>query len=94
MDEKLNLTHPWLLAVWPGMGHVAVNAGVYLLSKLGMTAFAEVESNDLFDVDAVEVKEGLIHPVRKPRNRFFTWIDPNRKHDLVLFGRRRQGAHR
>ena len=31
MAEKLQLTHPWLVAVWPGMGNVAVNAGVYLL---------------------------------------------------------------
>jgi len=31
------------------------------------------------------VKEGLIQPGRRPRNRFFVWTDPNRKHDLVVF---------
>ena len=34
MPEKPSLNHPWLIAVWPGMGHVALNAGYYLLAKL------------------------------------------------------------
>jgi hypothetical protein len=40
------------------MGHVALNAGYYLLAKLGMHVMAEFEAHDLFDVDQVEVKEG------------------------------------
>ena len=44
MQENLNLTHPWLVAVWPGMGHVGINAGVYLLSKLSMTEVAELDT--------------------------------------------------
>ncbi len=85
MAEKLQLTHPWLVAVWPGMGHVALNAGFYLLAKLGMTVIAEFEAGDLFDVDNVEVKGGLIQPARRPHNRFFLWNDPDGKHDLVVF---------
>jgi len=85
MQEKLQLNHPWLVAVWPGMGHVALNAGVYLLSKLGMTTIAEFDVNELFDVSSVEVEAGLIQPVRKPRNRFFLWTDPTKQHDLVVF---------
>src|SRR5205814_722076 len=76
--EKLQLNHPWLIAVWPGMGHVALNAGVYLLAKLGMTVVAEYEAADLFDVDQVEVKHGIIQPGRRARNRFFVWTDPNK----------------
>ena len=64
MPDPLNLTNPWLIAVWPGMGHVALNAGIYLLSKLDMTAVAELDAGDLFDVDQVEVKGGLIQPGR------------------------------
>ena len=41
MPDLPKLNHPWLIAVWPGMGHVALNAGVYLLAKLEMTAVAE-----------------------------------------------------
>lgn len=85
MSEPFQLTHPWLVAVWPGMGHVALNAGIYLLSKLGMTAVAEFEAADLFDVDHVEVKNGIIQPGRRPRNRLFVWRDPAGKRDLVVF---------
>src|SRR5262249_12275183 len=84
-EQQLNLNHPWLVAVWPGMGNVALNAGFYLLAKLDMSVIAEYEASDLFDVDHVEVKEGMIHPGRRPRNRFFVWIDPKKKHDLVVF---------
>ena len=42
MAEGLKLHHPWMVAVWPGMGHVALNAGVYLLAKLGMDVIAEL----------------------------------------------------
>lgn len=85
MADELKLTRPWLVAVWPGMGSVALTAGYYLLSKLEMYAVAEYEANDLFDVDHVEVKEGVIQVGRRPRNRFFVWQDPNRKHDIVVF---------
>jgi len=85
MAEKPQLNHPWLVAVWPGMGHVALNAGVYLLAKLGMSLIAEFEASDLFDVDHVEVKEGIIQAGKRPRNRLFVWTDPKKKHDLVVF---------
>jgi proteasome assembly chaperone (PAC2) family protein len=85
MAEKLHLHHPWLVAVWPGMGHVALNAGVYLLAKLGMNLIAEFEASELFDVDYVEVKEGIIQAGRRPQNRLYLWTDPDKKHDLVVF---------
>jgi proteasome assembly chaperone (PAC2) family protein len=84
-DTSIKLTRPWLVAVWPGMGNVALNAGVYLLAKLGMTVIAEFEASDLFDVEHVEVKNGLIRLGRRPRNRFFLWTDPEAKRDLVVF---------
>ncbi len=85
MPDIPKLTHPWFVAVWPGMGHVALNAGVYLLAKLGMTAVAEIEGGEAFDVNQVEVKAGVIQPARRPRNRFFVWTDPRKRHDLVVF---------
>jgi proteasome assembly chaperone (PAC2) family protein len=85
MAEERQLTHPWLVAVWPGMGNVALNAGIYLLAKLGMHLIAEFEANDLFDVDQVEVKDGIIQTARRPRNRSFVWTDPKQKHDLAVF---------
>jgi len=85
MAETLQLKSPWLIAVWPGMGRVALNAGYYLLAKLQMHVIAEFEVANLFDVDHVEVKEGRILPVEHPRNRFFLWKDPEEKHDIVVF---------
>jgi uncharacterized protein len=85
MAGHLSLTHPWLIAVWPGMGGVAFNAGVFLLSKLDMLVMAEFEADELFDISQVEVKEGIVQPGRRPRNRFFLWKDPKQAHDLVLF---------
>ena len=85
MAETLRLNRPWLIAVWPGMGGVAQSAGYYLLAKLEMHMIAEYEASDLFDIDHVEVKDGIIQVGRRPRNRFFVWIDPEKKHDLVVF---------
>jgi proteasome assembly chaperone (PAC2) family protein len=85
MAEESKLHNPWLVAVWPGMGHVAISAGYYLLAKLGMHLLAEFSAQDLFDVEHVEVKGGLIRTGRLPRNRFFLWNDPQKKHDIVVF---------
>jgi uncharacterized protein len=85
MAEKPKLNHPWLVAVWPGMGHVALNAGFYLLAKMEMHVIAEFEIAHLFDVDHVEVSAGKIQKVEHPRNRFFLWTDPDKKHDIVVF---------
>lgn len=84
MAEKLALNHPWLVAVWPGMGGVAINAGIYLMARLGMTKVGEFEAADLFDVEQVRVEGGIVQPGKRPRNSVFVWTDPNKKHDLVL----------
>lgn len=85
MPRKKRLNNPRLLAIWPGMGHVALNAGIYLLSRLSITPYAELEAADLFESDDVEVKEGLILPMRRPRNRFLLWKDPSKRNDVLIF---------
>ena len=85
-DElHLELNRPWLVAVWPGMGRVAVNAGYFLLSGLGMELVGELDPRELFDVDHVDVNKGLMTIARRPLNRFFLWRDPNGGHDIVVF---------
>lgn len=84
MESDLQLNRPWLVACWPGMGNVGVNAAVYLLSKLGMTLSAEFDVSNLFDVDKVDVSSGIILPGRAPRHRLFTWKDPSNRRDLVV----------
>lgn len=85
MQENPKFAHPWLIAVWPGMGHVAVNAGVYLLSQLGMEQIFEIRREEGFDIDQVLIEKGLVQPIRIPRNRLFAWRDPEGKRDLLLF---------
>lgn len=85
MADVPKLQHPWLVAVWPGMGNVAMSAGYYLMAKLGMHLLAEFSARELFDVEHIEVKGGLIHTGRLPRSRLFVWTDPLEKHDIVVF---------
>jgi uncharacterized protein len=84
-DEFPKLNRPYLVATWPGMGGVAINAGVYLLAKLGMELIADFQAAELFDVEHVEVQKGIIRTGRRPRNRFFSWRGPEDGHDLVVF---------
>ncbi len=83
--EMQHFNHPWFVAVWPGMGQIAISAGYYLMAKLGMHVFAEFSPRELFDVEHVEVEGGIIHQSRLPRSRCFVWRDPNQKHDIILF---------
>lgn len=85
MTDEIKLRDPWLVAVWPGMGHVALAGGYYLMSKLGMSSLAELSARELFDVEHVIVKGGLIQAGRMPRNRFFAWKSPGSGRDIVLF---------
>ncbi len=85
MPDEIKLNHPWLVAVWPGMGNVAISGGYYLMAKLGMHILAEFSSHELFDIEHVEVKGGLIRSGRMPRSRFFVWNDPEKKRDIVVF---------
>jgi proteasome assembly chaperone (PAC2) family protein len=85
MPEEISLNKPWLVAVWPGMGHVAISAGYYLMAKLGMHLLAEFSTQELFDIEHVEVKGGLIRVGRLPRSRVFVWNDPQGRHDIAVF---------
>lgn len=83
--KLLELKKPWMIAVWPGMGHVGLNAAFYLASRLSMRVFAEFAPQELFDSEHVDVEEGLIQPPRLPRSRLLFWRDPLEQNDLVMF---------
>lgn len=85
MTEYEKLNRPWMIAVWPGMGRVAISAGYYLMAKLGVHLLAEFRPLDLFDVEDVEVKGGLVRTGRLPRSRFFVWRNQPSGHDIVIF---------
>jgi proteasome assembly chaperone (PAC2) family protein len=67
------------------MGNVAVGAAAYMVKKLSATLIHELPSRDLFDLNHVEVKQGVARPGRLPRNMFFEWRDPTGKRDLLIF---------
>lgn len=74
-----------MVAVWPGMGHVASSAGYYLMAKLGMQYYKEFPSAGVFDVDYALVKSGIVQKTQRPRNRIFVWHAPEGKRDLFVF---------
>src|SRR5688572_4532277 len=84
-SRDFKLHKPWLVAVWPGMGQVALSAGYYLLSKLDMYQVAEFSPRELFEVEHVEVRRGLLRLGGLPRSRFFAWQDPKHRHDIIIF---------
>lgn len=84
MSESRKLNAPWMLAVWPGMGHVAMGAGYYLIARLKMTLLAELATREFFDPEQVEVRSGLIQPLEPPRSRLFLRHDPSEQHDLLV----------
>lgn len=83
--QELKLNDPWLVAVWPGMGNVAVSGGYYLMAKMGMHFLAEFAAREMFDVEYIEVQGGLITTGRLPRSRLFVWPDPAGKRDIIVF---------
>lgn len=85
MTDSPPLDRPWLIAVWPGMGHVALSAGYYLISKLDMNQFAELSADELFEVDVATVKDGLVQKPLRPRSRLFSRKAPPGGRDVIVF---------
>lgn len=74
-----------LIAAWPGMGLVGVNAVEFLRSSLGAHQIAEIDSAGFFALQGVSVKEGLAVPLKMPTNIFHAWRNPAGRGDLLLF---------
>lgn len=81
--EKLN--NPWMIAVWPGMGNVAMLAGSHLAAALEADIAMELRADDFFEVKHVDVEDGLASTGNLPRNLFLIWRDPAQRRDLVIF---------
>lgn len=64
-------TRRWLIAAWPGMGNVAVIAAGYLIQQLRLRPVAELPPRGHFDVQHVEVKDGVVARPRLPRSVFY-----------------------
>ena len=85
MAMPSDLHDPWLVAVWPGMGNVALMAGAYLVERLSGLVTTEFSAEDLIEVESVEIKDGLITAGRGPRSLYYAWKDPSGKQDMLIF---------
>lgn len=85
MTQSAELRDPWLVAAWPGMGSVALLAGSYLLQQLRAEAADELNVREFYEIQHVEVKNGLATVGRLPRSMFFQWRDPRGRRDLLIF---------
>lgn len=81
----LRLDDPWMLAVWPGMGNVALAAGGYLIEQLQPQPLFTIPGDGFFDLGQVQVHDGVVGPARLPENRVYGWKNPHGGRDLVIF---------
>lgn len=91
------LHRPWLVAVWPGLGNVAIGAGAYLAETLSMQGEAELAvENRTHDLNHIQVAGGVARTPPRPRSRFFVWKNPDQSdsaRDLLLFVGESQPEH-
>jgi len=74
-----------LLAVWPGIGNVALIIARYIKDKLKVEEIGEIEPFDFFDPIGVMVKSNIIEAPQFPESKFYYWQNPNSERDLLLF---------
>lgn len=79
--KKISAVNPVMIAAWPGMGNVALGTVDYIRRKLKAVRFAEIKTDPLAALDAVEVKSGLSKIPKTPLSTFYYTKDP----DMILF---------
>lgn len=86
-DRAFPTTGPqhWLIAAWPGMAGVAQAGAAHLIRTLQLQPAGELAPHDHFDVQAVDVKHGLIGKPRLPKNVFYTGLLPGNAGKLTVF---------
>ncbi len=68
------------------MGGVAIGAAYYLMAKLGMRLLLEFPAGEIFDLENVNVKDGLIVTRRLPRSRIFVSLEhAAAPREIILF---------
>lgn len=79
IHKEPKLYNPCLVAAWPGVANVALEATTYLKDKLQAEEFAEIEAQPFFEVTGVYVEKNLVQPPRLPENKFYYWKRRGRK---------------
>lgn len=79
------LNSPNLLAIWPGVGNVAVIIADYLLTRLNFKDLAEIRASQFFDPTGVLVENSIIEAPQFPQSRFYYRKNKGKSSDLILF---------
>ncbi|RMG15024.1 MAG: hypothetical protein D6731_09180 [Planctomycetota bacterium] len=82
--DETKLNDPWLVAVWPGMGKVAVVAANYLLRELDAEPLGPFQDEEFFGTNVVRIRSGIVSPELKPRGQLFAVRNTGGR-DLLVF---------
>ncbi len=74
-----------MLAVWPGVGNVAMIVATYLERKLGFKELGEIEASRFFDPIGVLIKDNVVESPQFPQSKFYYWKNKGGGSDIVLF---------
>ncbi|MCA8960431.1 MAG: PAC2 family protein [Planctomycetes bacterium] len=78
------LVDPILLSVWPGLGKVALEAGRHLVETLAAERILDLPVDQFYDIERVEVQDGLARRAWFPRCTLYGWKNPGPGRDLLI----------
>ncbi len=79
--KRVNLSHPTMLAAFPGMGNVAIRAVNYVRRKLSLEAFAQIDVSEFTLPELVLVEKGVAEFPPMPRYVFYYSTEP----EIIVF---------
>ena len=81
--KNIRFKKPLLIACWPGMGEVSIQAGLFLKNTLRFAPFAVIKNSGLFSPSSIIVKNGLIK-IPEIQEGVFYYLK-NKENDIILF---------
>ncbi len=85
MTDESHGRETWLVAAWPGMGHVGAGAVAHLIDALSPALVQELPAEEFFDVAHVDVQRGIARAAPLPRSLMLEWSAAEAPRDLLLF---------
>ena len=77
------LTRPYMVAAWSGMGAVALLTANFLRQELDAQLLGEIDSRSLFSPSQVLIQDGQVQEIEFPDQKLYYW-DQGEEHDLVI----------
>ena len=79
------LSHPSLVAAWPGISNVAIGAASYLADKLDAKEFAQIDPLGFFPLNGALIEENIVLSPQFPQSKFYYWKNKTARGDLIIF---------